>query len=574
MLGSVPPPVIHEPPPEWGLVRILAEAGSLPEAAQGLLELIARHFGWQVGDLWLVEDSGLTLHCVGSWSDADPTLAEFRRLSDQLTFPPGVGLPGVVWASGRPEWIADLTTREQFPRAATARAAGLHGAVGLPVTSPAGVIGVMEFLARDVREFDARQLELLETLGRQVGQYVARVQAEERLAYSEESSASIVSAALDCIFTMDHQGHVLDLNPAAEATFGYPRAAVVGQLLGDLIVPPAHREAHYAGLARYLATGEPRILDERLELTGMRADGSTLPVELTVTRLGTRNPPVFAGFLRDITRRRSSEREVARLLELERDARVRAELAERSARSVADVLQRSLLPPHLPTVPGFELGAAYRAGAEGTMVGGDFYDVFELGDGRWGVAIGDVRGKGAHAASVTALMRYTIRTAAVREPTPSEVLQLLNRALLSDDPASGDFCTAIYGVLDVSIPDEPALCLAVGGHPLPLRRSGGDGTVGPVGEPGTLLGAVDDPQITDTHVTLSPGDVLLLFTDGVIESRTPDGFFGTERLSDLLAECDGLDADAIAGRVEAAVVRSSGSRSADDVAVLALRACP
>lgn len=208
------------------------------------------------------------------------------------------------------------------------------------------------------------------------------------------------------------------------------------------------------------------------------------------------------------------------------------------------------------------------------MVGGDFYDVFDLGDGRWGVAIGDVRGKGAQAASVTALMRYTIRTAAVREAEPSEVLRLLNHALLSDDPGSGDFCTAIYGVLDVSPADGPELCLAVGGHPLPLRRSGGDGTVAPVGEPGTLLGAVEDPQITDARVAFAPDDVLLLFTDGVIESRTSDGFFGTERLVDLLAQCGGIDAAAVAGRVETAVVRSSGSRASDDVAVLALRARP
>lgn len=570
MLGAMVTSDPTQPPPEWALVRILAEARSLPEAAARFLELIAQHFGWQVGDLWLVEESGLALWCAGSWSAEDPALDEFRRLQDRLTFPPGVGLPGKVWASGQPEWIADLAARPDFPRARTAGAAGLHGAVGLPVASYEGVVGVMEFLTRDVREFDPQQVELIETLGRQVGQYVARVRAEERLADSVESSASIVTASLDCIFTMDHQGHVLDLNPVAEATFGYPRVAAVGQLLGDLIVPPAHREAHYAGLARYVATGEPRILDERLELTGMRADGTTLPVELTVTRLGRREPPVFAGFVRDITRRRSSEREVARLLELERDARVRAELAERSARSVSDVLQRSLLPPHLPVVPGVELGAAYRAGAEGTMVGGDFYDVFELGGGRWGVAIGDVRGKGAHAASVTALMRYTIRTAAVREESPSEVLRVLNGALLSDEPSSGDFCTAIYGVLDTGHPDGTGVCLAIGGHPQPLLRTGGE--VRAVGAPGTLLGAVPDPRITDERVRLAPDDVLLLFTDGVIESRTPDGFFGTERLAELLADCGGLEAEAVAGRVEATVVHSAGNRSADDVAVLALRA--
>ena len=364
---------------------------------------------------------------------------------------------------------------------------------------------------------------------------------------------------------------MIDLNPAAEATFGYSRSAAVGQLLAELIIPPAHRDAHRAALARYVATEAPRILDEPLELTGMRADGAIFPVELTVTRLGRSRPPVFAGFLRDLTRRRASEREVTRLLELERDARVRAEIAERSARSISDVLQRSLLPPHLPVVPGIELGAAYRAGAEGTMVGGDFYDVFELSGGRWGVAIGDVRGKGAQAASVTALMRYTIRTAAVREEeSPSEILHVLNRALLTDDSRAGDFCTAVYGILDTEHPDGPGLCVAIGGHPLPLLRTAGG--VRQVGTPGTLLGVVPNPRISDERISLAPDDLLLLYTDGVIESRRPGGFFGTDGLAALLADCGGLGAEAVAGRVEAAVVQPSGVASADDVAVLALKA--
>ncbi len=565
------PEITH--PPEWALVRILAEAGSVSEAAPKLLEVVGRHFGWALGALWLADEAGLGLECAGSWSEDHPALAEFRRQSGRLSYPPGVGLPGSVWASGRSRWDADLSVTD-FPRDGIADAAGLGAAVVVPVVSPGGVVGVMELLARGFRPLEPDVLERLETVGRQIGQYFARLRAEERLLQSEESSASIVAAALDCIITMDHTGRVVDLNPAAEATFGYARADAVGRRLGDLIVPPALRAAHHAALDRYVATEEPRILGERLELTGMRANGTTLPVELTVTRLGSHHPPVFAGFLRDISARRASEREVERLLELEREARVRAELAEHAARSISDVLQGSLLPPHLPQVPGIELGAVYRAGAEGTVVGGDFYDVFELGDGRWGIAIGDVRGKGPHAASVTALMRYTIRTAAVREASPSDVLGVLNQALLAEDGAgggeAGDFCTAVYGVLDTADPDGPALCVAIGGHPLPLLRTR-DG-VRAMGEPGTLLGVIPDPRIADARITLAPGDVLLLFTDGVIESRTPEGFFGTDRLAGLLAGCGDLDAGAVAGRVEAAVVGSAVTRSADDVAVLALRA--
>ncbi len=553
---------------EHELVRILADAASPAEAGTRLLELTGRHFGWTVGTLWIVDHEAGLIRSAASWSTGDPGAEDFRQRSSRLTFSPGLGLPGRVWQTGELEWVDDFAATAAFPRAAAAAAGGLHGAVGTPVMGPAGILGVIEFLGPESRAPEPGQLDLLRLVGRQVGQYVARVHAEERLRATEEISASIVQAALDCIITMDHRGRVLSLNPAAESVFGYMAEEAIGRPLADLMIPLELRDAHREGLARYLETGEARILDQRLELTGLRADGTRIPVELTITRLGHDEAPVFAGFVRDITTRRESDKEVARLLEREREARVRAEDAERSTRRVAEALQRSLLPPHLPRIPGLELGAAYRSGAAGTMVGGDFYDVFELGGGRWGIAIGDVRGKGAYAASVTALMRYTIRTAAIREPSPSAVLQALNAGLISDT-AHGDFCTAIYAELDVS--GQPRLRLSIGGHPLPLVRAA-NGKVRAIGRPGTLLGAVREPTLENHEVELAEGDLLLLFTDGLIESRTPDGFFGTERLAVLLGECAGMHANAAARHIESVVVDSPAHEANDDVALLTLRA--
>jgi sigma-B regulation protein RsbU (phosphoserine phosphatase) len=262
---------------------------------------------------------------------------------------------------------------------------------------------------------------------------------------------------------------------------------------------------------------------------------------------------------------------VARLLEAEHAARLRAEEAERFERTVAETLQRGLLPPELPAVPGIGLGAAYRAGGVGTMVGGDFYDVFELGPGRWGIAIGDVCGKGAEAASVTALMRWTIRAAALREHSPSRVLEALNAVLLSAT-TPGDTGTAVYASLETDA--EPmTLTLAVAGHPPPLRLSAA-GDVTSVGEPGTMLGALSQPELHDTALALSPGDVLLLYTDGVTESRTPEGFFGPERLAAALRATGGSDAAGVARSVETAVTEAAGGRLTDDVALLVIEATP
>jgi len=316
--------------PEYSLVRILAEAGTVQDAAGRLLERIAGEFGWAYGALWLADGGDALLRMAEDWSDDDPALHEFRRLSKHVTFNPGLGLPGRVWASGEPAWIVDVVEDPNFPRAEIARRAGLHGAVGLPVLGPTGMLGVMEFLTRDLRPMEPAQLDLLRTLGRQVGQYVARASAEERLRAEENVSASIVRAALDCVITMDHEGRVLDFNPAAEETFGYRREEAVGRTVAELVIPPALREAHRLALGRYLQTGQPTILNQRLAMTAVRADGATLPVELTVTRIEDSEPPMFAGFLRDISARVRSEEEVTALLAREHEARVRAEEAERS----------------------------------------------------------------------------------------------------------------------------------------------------------------------------------------------------------------------------------------------------
>jgi len=134
-----------------------------------------------------------------------------------------------------------------------------------------------------------------------------RKRAEHSLRQSEEGMRAILDSTLDCIITMDHHGRVVVFNPAAEKTFGYPREKAIGQLLSELIIPPSLRDRHQKGLSRYLATGEEQVLGKRLEMTAMRSDGSEFPVELAITRIGSQEPPMFTGFIRDITERRFSD---------------------------------------------------------------------------------------------------------------------------------------------------------------------------------------------------------------------------------------------------------------------------
>jgi PAS domain S-box-containing protein len=134
-----------------------------------------------------------------------------------------------------------------------------------------------------------------------------RKRSEDAIRESEERMRSVLESALDCVVTMDHQGRIVEFNPAAEKTFGYKRHAAVGQLLADLIIPPALRERHQRGLAHYLSTGEAPVIGKRVEFTGMRSDLSEFPLELAITRMGSQEPPMFTGFIRDITERKQAE---------------------------------------------------------------------------------------------------------------------------------------------------------------------------------------------------------------------------------------------------------------------------
>jgi PAS domain S-box-containing protein len=225
-----------------------------------------------------------------------------------------------VLAEGAPAWIVSAPDDVNFPRAAAARRSGLHAGFGFPLRSPRGVVGVMEFFSSDLRELDDRLLATMDALGSQVGLVVERHRAQEEVRASESRLRAMLEAALDAVVTMDDQGRVIGWNHAAEAIFGYPAGEAMGRDMAELIVPGTLRDAHRRGLARFRATEHPVVLDRRLELTGMRRDGSEFPVELTITRIPLPGRPTFTGYLRDITERTRADAELrasrARLVEV------------------------------------------------------------------------------------------------------------------------------------------------------------------------------------------------------------------------------------------------------------------
>jgi PAS domain S-box-containing protein len=658
---------------------------------------------------------------------------------------------------------------------------------------------------------------------------------------------AVVAASADCVVVIDGGGHVVEFNPAAEATFGYRRHEAVGRELAELIIPPPLRAQHRRALARCVETGEGTILGRPLEMVGMRADESEFPVEVTVTRLPGEEA-MFVGFLRDVTERQLEQEErrwlaavveqaedgvltkdgrgvitswnpgaeriygyradeaVGRSIQLlipphrageeqrilagvmrgerlhsyetervrkdgrmidvsitvsalhdaagdvvgasviarditalkrqERAQRLLAEagavldrsldphatlqaiteltvpdlcelcvidlvdedgvpsgavaaaaedpklasslqqlrdrypidpegnhpvarvlrtgepellpeltddvlqaiaqgeehlefmrrfryrsaavaplrarrrtlgvlsvlhlhadrtyddedldllrqLASRAAvaydnarlyseRShIAGTLQESLLPPALPVIPGIDLAAQFRPAGEGLEVGGDFYDVFPVGERAWALVIGDVCGKGAQAAAMTALARHTVRALAGEGRSPAEILVRLNRSMIDASDPPDRYLTMIVGVLEVN-GEKRTLRVASAGHPSPLRL-GPDGCSELLADGGPLTGVYPDTEYEEQEFALEAGETIVFYTDGVTDAGAPDRIVSIEELYAAIAEQASASAGEVAAAIDRLATEAGDRRPRDDIAVLVLRAGP
>ncbi|MEU7335662.1 SpoIIE family protein phosphatase [Streptomyces sp. NPDC007074] len=361
-------------------------------------------------------------------------------------------------------------------------------------------------------------------------------------------------------------GRIAKVNATLLDWLGYERGDLVGRMaFSDLLTVGGrlYHETHFAPLLRM----QGEISGVALELKA--ADGTRLPVMVTSTvKTGSDGQPLLIRTtLFDARDRRAYETELLR-------ARHEADRERDRLKLLNTTLQKTLLPPALANVPGLDVSAHYHI-ASVDEVGGDFYDLFPLAAGTWGMFLGDVCGKGAPAAAITSLARYTLRAAAVYNPDPAAVLANLNTVLNHEysgtDPR---FCTVIFGLLT---PDTDRggfrVTLASGGHP-PALLMRADGTADYLPTPGgQLIGVLPDAHISTTSVHLAPGDTLLLHTDGLTEAHTTvasgDDRYGDDALLDFgrsLAPSTASDTiDAVR-----ALLAAFGTGVDDDTAVLAI----
>jgi serine phosphatase RsbU (regulator of sigma subunit)/PAS domain-containing protein len=238
---------------------------------------------------------------------------------------------------------------------------------------------------------------------------------------------------------------------------------------------------------------------------------------------------------------------------------------------IAHTLQVKLLPERLPDIPDVLVAARYRAAGELNEVGGDFYDVFPRSPTDWALVVGDVSGKGAEAAAVTALARYTLRAAALENAPPSAALRRLNTAMIDDDTSQFATVALAYFARDGGSGVDVRLSLA--GHPAPaiLRR---DGNVEMAGRFGMMVGLGIEPLLHDVELRLGAGDVLLLYTDGVTEAGPRGRPLGEHGVAAVLGELAGESPQAVVDAVERAAVAAQPGEPRDDIALLAIARAP
>lgn len=320
--------------------------------------------------------------------------------------------------------------------------------------------------------------------------------------------------------------------------------------------PIVTSDGHRLGTVNILDT-EPRLISK--EDIATLGDLAAMVMDTLELRLSALNR------LREEQDRRKEQEE----------ARERSERDAEALAAFASTLQRTLLPPALPAVPGLELACHYQTDSP-RDVGGDFYDVFPLGGDKWAFFLGDVCGKGAEAATVTSLARYTLREAAQHHNhnAPTDVLDALNSALLTDVSIGTRYCTCVFGTLTPSTDGGYTVVVAMGGHPPIFHlRPGSDGAIQVQGvrpRGGMLVGALEGARFASLTLHLAPGHGLLLYTDGLTEARLADGtMLGEEGVAAFLATRDTTSATVLVEDT-VSLVADLPHGAGDDIALLAL----
>jgi phosphoserine phosphatase RsbU/P len=345
----------------------------------------------------------------------------------------------------------------------------------------------------------------------------ARMHFQEALVESEKRTRLIIESSMNAIFIMDSYGIITDWNRRAEKMFGWSNAEAIGQRLDELIIPARFHKAHRQALKTFLQTGSAPLLNKQTEQVALRRDGTEFPVELSVSPLKIGNAYIFSGFIHDISSRKAAEEQI-------RQAHVNLAIAQNEIK-IAQQIQATLSPSAPIKSEDFEV-TGFCLPAD--KVGGDYFDYFFRKEAQLDMVIADVSGHSIGPALFMVEARSAIRAQTNLLATPSETLDVLNNFLFDDLDKSDYFITLFY--LQYNIHTQQ-LRYANAGHPPPLLFSQYEGKFKKLDAEGLLLGVRKNVIFEEKTTTLVKGDLILFYTDGLIEADNADKeFFGLERV--------------------------------------------
>lgn len=546
--------------------------------------------------MWLLGDDSSMLHLAGHAGMKPEAAAMFERIDVDGD------LPGALAIKGRRTVISPSQhdSLERFPLLDGAPRT-TQGFIAVPLMVENTALGVIAFGYNGPLEDG--EVSFLEAAAGNIAQTLQRVRLADALQRRSEEIEFLADIAREAIIAADHTDLMERIANTVVPRLGdvcvihfvpepgsVPETAIAHStaverswpdgLAGPQLLDPGGDH----GIARVLRTGEAEFLPdldpEIVQAAASRASREIPAVRRALVDLGlasaitvpVRSEGQLIGALQLLARHGGAthtDREVALAHGVANgvgDALANRWLTDQH-RHISATLQRAFLPPTLPTVPGIDAAAAYWPAGAASEVGGDFYDLFTLDDGRWAILIGDACGTGPDAAATAAIARHTARAAARHRLDHHEVLEWVNQAVKHSDRDL--FCTACYATIRPRPADDLiGLDLVIAGHPPPILIR--TDSAASVGEPGTLLGVFDDQTSSITHHGLRPGDAVVFYTDGLTDLPGPAG--RTEHDLEQLLSARRFDSaqDILQSLRNDLDERLSSHQRADDVAVLVL----
>jgi PAS domain S-box-containing protein len=312
--------------------RVLAEAATIEEATPAIFQALCEKGDWEMGAIWDVDRPSNSLYCIEVWRVPSLAASDFEKLTREFRFSPGMGLPGRVWASGRPAWVPDVADDDNFPRAAAAIHSGIHAAVCFPIKLGNEVLGIIECFSRYVRGPDQNFVQMLAGIGLQLGQFIERKRADD----ARSRLAAIVESSIDAVYSITLDGNISTWNPGAERMFGFAASEVIGKPIST-IIPSEHAHEEPAMLER-IKLGE-KI--EHYQTVRVTKDGTRLDISLSVSPMKGPTGKVLgaSNIARDITEDKRTERALSETREM---LRQHAETLERRVRERTAELQETV----------------------------------------------------------------------------------------------------------------------------------------------------------------------------------------------------------------------------------------